>query len=179
MAKDPRISGYANALLAIATAEDVLDRVEDELFRFSQALGSEMKLRDALVDPSLPADHRSKMVAELLGDKATDHTVNFIRFVVEQGRARELPEIIEQVVKQAAETRGQVVAEVRTAAPLSDQQKQQLIDALEKQTGRKVELKVILDQSVIGGLIAQVGDIVFDASVKRRLNGLRERIGSR
>lgn len=179
MTKDPRTSGYADALLAIATAEGVLDTVGDELFRFARVLEQELKLRDALIDPSLPADHRSKMVAELLGAKASSHTVNLIRFVVEQGRARELPEIIDAVVERAAEARNFAVAEVRSAAPLSDAQKVALTEALEGATGRKVELKVVVDQSVIGGLIARVGDVVFDASVRRKVAGLRERIGSR
>lgn len=179
MTMDPRISGYADALLAIATAEDVLDTVGDELFRFARVLEQELKLRDALVDPSLPAEHRSKMVAELLGAKASSHTVNLIRFVVEQGRARELPEIIDAVVARAAAARDYALADVRSATPLTDAQKASLTGALETATGRKVELKVVVDQSVIGGLIAVVGDFVFDASVRRRVAVLRERIGSR
>lgn len=179
MTTDPRISGYADAFIAVATAEGVLDKVGDELFRFARVLEQELKLRDALIDPSLPADHRSKMVVEILGAKASAHTVNLVRFVVEQGRARDLPEIIDTVVLRAAEARNFSVGEVRSATPLTDAQKASLTEALERATGRNIELKVVVDQSVIGGLIARVGDVVFDASVRRKVAGLRERIGSR
>lgn len=176
---DARTSGYADGLFQIAKAEGVLETVEDELFRFARSLEGELKLRDALVDPGLPVEQRSKLVAELLGTKASPHTVNIIRFVVEQGRARELPAIIDEMVKHAASERNLAVAEVRAAVPLVDEQRTALVAALEKATGRKIELKVLVDPSVVGGFVARVGDVVFDASIRRRLQGLREKIGSR
>jgi F-type H+-transporting ATPase subunit delta len=175
--RDPRIEGYAKALLDIAQAEGVLDQVEDELFRFARTLENEIRLRDALVDPQLPVERRVAMLRELLGQKATQHTVNLIGFVVEQGRARELIQIIDSLVELAAKERQKAVAEVRTAVALDDDQRARLERALREATGKEITLKVIVDPSVVGGLVARVGDLVFDASVRRRLERAKEELG--
>jgi F-type H+-transporting ATPase subunit delta len=175
--RDPRIEGYAKALLDIAQAEGALDQVEDELFRFARALENEIRLRDALVDPQLPVERRVAMLRELLGTKASQHTVNLISFVVEQGRARELTQIIDSLVELAAKERQKAVAEVRTAVALDDAQRARLERALRGATGKEITLKIIVDPSVVGGLIARVGDLVFDASVRRRLERAKEELG--
>jgi F-type H+-transporting ATPase subunit delta len=66
------------------------------------------------------------------------------------------------------------VGEVRTAIPLDDEQRRRLTEALERATGKKIELKVIVDPSVVGGIVARVGDTVIDGSIRHRLEQLRE-----
>lgn len=175
--RNERVQGYAAALFQVAQAEGALEQVEDELFRFARTLERESRLRDALTDPNLPADHRANMIEELLGDKASPHTRNIISFVVVQGRARDLGAIVDALVEQAATARQRSIAEVRSAVPLDGDQRQRLTAALEQATGKAIELKVIPDPSVIGGLVARVGDSVFDASIKRRIQVARERFG--
>jgi F-type H+-transporting ATPase subunit delta len=175
--KDDRTKGYARALFDVAKAEGVLDDVEDEMFRFARTLEHEIRLRDALIDPNLPADHRAKMVDELLGTRATQHTRNFIAFVVQQGRARDLSAIVDALVALVSAERKKGVAEVRSAVPLDAAQREKLRKALERATGKKLELKVFVDPSVMGGLVATVGDMVFDASIRRRLQVAREHFG--
>ena len=169
--------GYAQALFQIAQAEGALEQVEDELFRFARTLESENRLREALTDISLPPEHRTKMVQELLGDKASPHTVNTLSFLVQQGRARDLPKIIDSLVQLAAEERSKAVGEVRTAVQLDESERDKLRDAISKATGKQVELKVIVDPNVIGGLLVRVGDQVFDGTVRRRLQQAKEGIG--
>lgn len=169
--------GYAQALFQIARAEGALEKVEDELFRFARVLENENRLREALTDISLPPEHRAKMVEELLGGKASPHTVNIVSFLVQQGRARDLPKIIDSLVQLAAEEREKAVAEVRTAVALDEEDRKKLVDAITKATGKHVDLKVIIDPNVIGGLLVRVGDQVFDGTVKRRLELAKERIG--
>jgi len=171
------IHGYAQALFQIAQAEGALEQVEDELFRFARILENETRLREALTDPSLPSEQRTKMVEELLGNKATPHTTNVIAFIVQQGRARELPKIIDSLVQLAAEERHKAVAEVRSATPLDEPQRETLKEAITRATGKQVELKVLVDPSVLGGLLVRVGDQVFDGTVRRRLQMAKEHIG--
>jgi F-type H+-transporting ATPase subunit delta len=178
-AKDPRVQGYATALFEVARAEGALEQVEDELFRFARTLERETRLRDALTDPNLPADHRAQMLTELLSDKASPYTTNIVTFIVQQGRARDLTRIIDSLVELAAEARSQSVAEVRSAVPLDADQRARLKAALEQASGKQVELKVIVDPGIIGGLSAQVGDQVYDASVRRRLELAKELLGRR
>ena len=169
-----RIDGYAQGIFEIAQAEGSLEKVENELFQFSQLFQDNEQLREKLTDQSLPVEKRQAIVEDLLGQKATPLTVNLISFIVGAGRARELPEIVNRLVQRAAAARQHEVAEVRSAIMLDEEQQRRLIEALEKATGKKIELKVIQDPSVLGGVVARVGDTVIDGTVRRRLEQLRE-----
>ena len=171
------VRGYAQALFQIAQAEGALEQVEDELFRFARILENETRLREALTDPALPPEQRAKIIQELLGNKATPHTTNIVAFIVQQGRARELPKIIDSLVELAAAERRKGIAEVRTALPLDEEQRRKLTEAIERATGKQVELKVLVDPTVIGGLLVRVDDQVFDGTVRRRLQMAKEHIG--
>lgn len=168
--------GYAQALFQVARAEEALEQVEDELFRFARTVERETKLREALTDIALPPEHRARMVGELLGPKASPHTTNIVSFLVQQGRARELPQIIDSLVELAAREREKAIAEVRAAVPLDADRRERLRAAISRATGKQVELKVLVDPSVIGGLLVRVGDQVFDGTVRRRLQTARERL---
>jgi len=169
-----RIDGYAQGIFEIAKAEGSLEKVENELFQFSQLFQDNEQLREKLTDQSLPVEKRQAIVEDLLGQKATPVTVNLISFVVGAGRARELPEIVNRLVDRAAAERQREVAEVRAAIMLDEEQRRRLTEALEKATGKKIELKIIQDPSVLGGIVARVGDTVIDGTVRRRLDQLRE-----
>jgi F-type H+-transporting ATPase subunit delta len=97
-------------------------------------------------------------------------------FVVEQGRGRELGNIVETLAQVAAERRQSAFAEVRSAVPLGATQRRRLAKALSEATGRQVELKVVVDPSVIGGVVARVGDEVFDGSVRSRLDEAKQHL---
>ncbi len=171
-----RIDGYATALLEVARAEDRLDEVEDELFRFARALEGSDALRNSLTDQYIPAAKRQAIVEDLLGGRASPITTALVSFVVGAGRAGDLPEIISRLVERAAAAKKKVAAEVRSAVPLSDDQRTRLAAALSAATGKQVDLKVVVDPSVMGGLVAQVGDIVIDGSVRSRLDQLTSRL---
>ncbi len=176
---DPRdlIRGYAQAILTIAEAEGRLDQVSEELFHFSKALERSNELRSALTDIAIPDDRKKAVIEELLGDRATELTKHVIEFVIAQGRARELDRIVEELAGLATERRAKVLGEVRSAVPLDEEQRQRLNDALSKATGKVVDAKVIVDPTVVGGIYAKVGDTVIDATVRRRLQELKESIG--
>jgi F-type H+-transporting ATPase subunit delta len=169
-----RVDGYAQGIFEIAKAEGSLETVENELFQFSQLFQGNEQLREKLTDQSLPVEKRQAIVEDLLGQRASHLTVNVISFVVGAGRARELPEIVNRLVQRAAAARQREVAEVRTALPLDDEQRRRLTEALHRATGKQIELKVIVDPSVIGGVVARVGDTVIDGTIRRRLEQLRE-----
>ena len=176
MAQDELIHGYAEALFKVVQAEGELDRVEDELFRFGKLLETNHELKQALSDQSIDKIQRVKVLDELLSDKVSSHTLGLLTFVVEQGRARQLPQILKELSDLAAEARNAVVAEVRSAIPLDAKQREELAAALSKATGKKVEVKVLVDPSVIGGIVAKVGDTVIDGTVRHRLEQLKEQV---
>ncbi|MEA2477802.1 MAG: F-type H+-transporting ATPase subunit delta [Actinomycetota bacterium] len=170
------IRGYAEALFRVVQAEGEVDRVEDELYRFGKLLETNHELKQALADQGIDRAQREKILDALLADKVSPHTLSMLQFIVGQGRARQLPQILEMVSEIAAEARNSVVAEVRSAVPLDDGQRKELQTALSKATGKDVTVKVLIDPSVIGGLVAKVGDTVIDGTVKRRLEQLRDQV---
>jgi F-type H+-transporting ATPase subunit delta len=168
-----RIGAYADAMFDVALAEGIVGEVEDELFRFARAYEASDELRDALTDPHIPASRRQQIVEDLLGPRATHVTTALVSMVVGTGRGRELPTIIDSLVRKSAEAQKKAVAEVRSAVELSDDQRRRLADAIEKATGKSVEVKVVVDPSVLGGLVTTVGDTVIDGSVRTRLEQLK------
>ncbi|MBI5157495.1 MAG: ATP synthase F1 subunit delta [Acidimicrobiia bacterium] len=179
MPVDDRIEGYAAAILEFATAEGQLERVGDELFRIARAFESSNPLREALTDPRIPAERKKGVIDDLLGAKTLPLTVNLVSFVVNAGRASDLPAIADRVAARAAATRSKAIAEVRTAIDLDAATLARLTAALNAATGKDVEVKVVVDASVIGGVVARVGDLVIDGTVSHRLEQLRETLNKR
>jgi len=173
---DARIEGYARALFEVARAEGTLDEVEDELFRFARSYESSDELRSALTDEAVPAAKRQAIVEDLLGGRATSTTTQLISMVVGSGRGRDLPAIIDRLVQRAAHSKNLEVAEVRSAVALTDDQQTRIRAALANATGKQVTLKTIVDPSIIGGIVATVGDTVIDGSVRTRVDQLKSRL---
>ena len=173
---DARIQGYARGLFEVARAEGTLDEVEDELFRFARAFESNEELRSRLTDEVIPIERRIAIVEDLLGGQATPTTTQLVSMVVGSGRARDLPAIVDELVQRAASAKDLDVAEVRTAVPLTDDQQARLKAALENATGKSLNLKAIVDPSVLGGVVATVGDTVIDDTVRTRIEQLKSRL---
>jgi F-type H+-transporting ATPase subunit delta len=173
---DPRIDGYARALFEVARADGTLEEVEDELFRFARSFESTESLRTALTDDSIPASRRQGIVEDLLGDSATATTVQLISLVVGLGHGHDLVSIIDALVARASASKNLALAEVRSAVALSDDQQNRLRAALANATGQQVNLKVVVDPKVIGGIVATVGDTVIDGSIRTRVDQLKARL---
>lgn len=173
---EARIEGYARALVEIAEAEGNLSVVENELFRLARALEQSEPLRKVLTDESIPAVRRQAVVEELIGAAATNTTTQLVGLIIGAGRGRDLPAIVDKVVKRASSAQNKDLAEVRTAVALTPEQEARLAAALEKATGKKVNLKVVVDPNVLGGVIATVGDSVIDGSVRTRLDQVKSRL---
>ena len=173
-----RITGYANGIFELAKAEGELERVESELFTISQALDGSPELRSTLTDPQLPMEKKHALIDDLIGGRASSLSVDLVQLIVSQGRASELSDIARAVVEAAAASRDKAVAEVRSAVPLDEETIERLTVALGRATGKSVEVKVVVDESVIGGIVARVGDIVIDGSLARRVDSLRQAVES-
>jgi F-type H+-transporting ATPase subunit delta len=174
---DERVAGYARAIFEVARAEGVLDRVGDELFGFSKVVEQDPKLREALTDPAVPIENRRSLVRDLLDQRTHPLTPTLIDLVLEAGRGRDLDKIASELVNEVAERREHVLAEVRTAVPLDDANRERLELALSSATGHTVEAKIIVDPSIVGGVVARVGDLVFDGSIAGRLEDAKHAFG--
>jgi F-type H+-transporting ATPase subunit delta len=176
---DDRISGYASAILDLARAEGQLERVESEFLAIGQAVETSADLRSTLTDPQLPIDKKQAIIDDLIGGRASALTVGLVQFIVGQGRSSEIPSIAKSFVEKAVESRDRAVAEVRSAVPLDDATVDRLATALGKATGKRVEVKVIVDESIMGGIVARVGDVVIDGTIANAIGELRQAVLSR
>lgn len=176
MASRDKVEAYAQAMLEVARAEGHLAAVEDDLFRFARTFEANDSLRHALTDPALPIERRIAVVDELMGGKALATSTALASLVVAAGQTGELPSIVDRFVELAATERKHELAEVRSAIPLDDKQIERLAVALGKATGKDVEVKVIVDPSVLGGIVARVGDTVIDGTIRHRLEQLKEQL---
>lgn len=171
------VDHYASALLSIASAEDDPAGAVDEIFRAAQGLSGHAELIQTLADPRIPGERKHGIVDEILKDRATRVTVAAMNFIVGAGQAPNFGAIATRLAQLAADAEGEIVAEVRTPVELDERQIERLTAALNKATGRRVQVKTVIDPSVIGGLVAKVGDTVLDGSVQHRLAELREQWG--
>ena len=109
---DEKIQGYAQAILAVASAESNGAQVEDEIYRFSQVLQSSEELKSTLSDASIPSARRQQIVEDLLDGQATQTTVALVSMIVAAGMGSDIKAIAERVVGLGAESRDKAVAEV-------------------------------------------------------------------
>ena len=173
---DQRVQSYGDAIVAIARAEHALDAVEDELLRVAKAIEGDRDLHDALTNIQHPVDRRIAAIERIL-PTAHPATRSAISMLVAAEQAGRIGEIAAHVSSLAAGERGRAVAEVYVAVPIDDAKREQLRVALERATGKQLTLKVFVDPSVIGGVLAKVGDTVIDGTLARRLAHVRSRLG--
>lgn len=169
-----RHTGYAHAMLNVAQAEGNVAGISSEIFNIGQAVGNSEELRNALSDRAIPADRRQQIVEDLLGGKASSATVGLVSMVVGAGRGGELPKIASELAGLAANEQGRQVATVRSAVALTEDQQQRLAAALKQSTGTDVDIQVVIDPTVVGGVVTSIGDTVIDGSIRSRLSKLRE-----
>ena len=175
---DDRIKGYARGIFEMARGEGSLERVEGELLTISRVFETSPELRSTLTDPRLPLEKKQAIVDGLIGSRASTLTVGVIQLLVSQGRASEIPAVAIAVAGAAAASRDKEVAEVRSAVPLDETTIARLAASLQRATGKDVEVKVVVDPEIIGGLIARVGDTVIDGSIAKRVDSVRQAVRS-
>ncbi len=177
MSDADRIDGYAAAVLAVARAEGDQSGLSDQLFQVAQAIEGSAELRDTLTNPQIPLDRKKGVVDDVLSGRASKVVVSVVNMLVANGRVGELGSIARRALDLAAEGEKAVVAEVRSAIELDQATLDRLAAKLSAVTGKKVQPKVVVDPKVVGGVVAKVGDTVFDGSVASRLQELREAWG--
>ncbi|MEO3809675.1 F0F1 ATP synthase subunit delta [Sphaerisporangium sp. B11E5] len=164
------------AAAADAESREMLDDVEDELFRFGRIVEANPRLRMVLADVAVPADAKSGLLAGLLEGKVTPVTLGMVTRLVGSTRGRSLEASLEEYIRLVAEQRQQLVAVVRSAVPLTDAQKRRLADWLRSTYGRDVHLNTEVDPRVIGGFSVRLGDEMIDTTIAGRIEEVRRRL---
>lgn len=171
-----RMRGYAERVLEELTDNADLDAVEDDLFALARAVEGSFELREAFGDEN--AERRVGIARDLLTSRIRPETIRLIVELFTSGRTRNLAGLLDWLVSLIAEERGRRVAVVRSPVPLDAMEKSRLAASLGRLTGRQVEVRVIEDPDVLGGVLVSVGDFMIDATVRLRLERLRDALGA-
>ncbi len=174
MARDPVIQGYAEAFFHVAQAENALDRVEEELTRFKNGLESSAEIKEFLSNLQISPEGKKSAMLQLFGEKVSTLTLHLVNLVIDQGRQRKLPNIIEAFFALAQESREKVTAEVITSVPLTDDLLQRLAKELSSVSKKQVFLKPMIDESILGGMIVKMENKIIDGSIKHRLEEMKQ-----
>lgn len=169
-----RIAGYAEGILAIARAEGDLEATRSQLRDVAEAVAMNNDLRSSLANNLLPAASRTQVVDDLLGGKATDTVRALVGMIVASGRGSDLGAIVDAFGQMVASASGNQMAVVRSAVPLTDEQRARLAQALADRVGVPIELENIVDPDVVGGAVTTIGDTVIDGSLRSKLNQMHE-----
>jgi F-type H+-transporting ATPase subunit delta len=165
------------AVVASAEAGGRLDALEDELFRFGRVVSADSGLRDALSAHGGDEDAKVALVEALLEGKASPEAILLVLQAAVSPRGRRFGRVLESYLAIAAMRREQLTATVTAAFPLDDVQAQRLAQALSSIYARTVQINVVLDPAVVGGIRVQVGDEVVDGTILRRLQEAERALG--
>jgi F-type H+-transporting ATPase subunit delta len=169
---------YARALLDVAVKEQAdLELIERELTQFADLFKQYPLLEKVLLNPAVPVPRKRAAVADLLAQaKFTPIVTKLIALLADRDRLVLVPDLLKAYSDRLLDYRGVVRAEVTTATELDAGRRDAIQHGLAALTGRTVRLATKIDPSIIGGLVARIGSTVYDASVTRQLEKMKERL---
>jgi F-type H+-transporting ATPase subunit delta len=166
---------YAEAAFELATRDDALDAY-DEGLELASSMVAQQNVLAILRNPARPLKQRTEVVDSLLATRVPEPILKLVGLLVARGRIDRLGHVAAEYRRMLNEQRGIVAAVAKTAMPLSQDETAALRKKVAGITGRTVDLRVEVDASLIGGITVRVGDTLYDASVRGRLERLRERL---
>jgi F-type H+-transporting ATPase subunit delta len=168
---------YAEAAFEVALRDDELDGWRDDLETAAAMLGRP-EVEPVVDSPAVPTAQRLAVVDKLLGGRIRPGALRLVSVLVERGRVRDLARVRDQYQRQLNAHRGIVVATVTSAAPLTDDESAAVRAQVEAMAGSTVELRTAVDPALLGGVTVQIGDRLVDASIRGRLERLRDQLNT-
>jgi F-type H+-transporting ATPase subunit delta len=166
---------YAEAAFELATRDTALDAYADGLDLAAGTLGEGTAV-EVLRNPAQPLKQRVEIVDGLLANRVPDQILKLVGLLVERGKIDRIGDVAREYRRLLNKERGVVEALATSASPLTEAETAALERKVARMTGSTVDLRVEVDDSLIGGLTVRVGDTLYDASVRGRLERLRERL---
>lgn len=170
---------YARAILDVAASPQRANTVRAELDKFEQARRESKELQELYANPGIENEAKFKVthaIASRLG--LSDLTGKVLEVLIRNHRINQLDGVVEALAQMVNDQLNVAIVDVRSAHKLTEQEMAQLRKTLEQKAGRRVEVRVETDPSLIGGFVARIGSEVFDASVAGKINKFRESLGS-
>lgn len=169
---------YAKALVELSHEKNVVEKTRTDLAAFVAAVDAEVSLRKLFASPAFTPEAKKKVISELASRLGLqENTQRFLSHLAEAGRIRNLREVTEAFEEILAERQNRARARLTTAAPLSPAELGDIQQKLEKVTGKKVEVDAKVDQALIGGVLAQIGSVIYDGTIRNQLGKMREKLG--
>jgi F-type H+-transporting ATPase subunit delta len=169
---------YARAIMDVMQSPEKANEVRHELERFEEVRKGSSELHDLYANPGIENETKLKITTSIgkrLG--LSDMAIKVLGVVIANHRMNGLESIVDALGEMVRDATNTVAAEVRAAQKLTAEEEQQLRSTLEKKAGRKVEMTVTTDPSLIGGFVAKLGSEVYDASVLGKIDKFRESLG--
>lgn len=168
---------YAEALIGAARKDGQVDPVVDELQEFvDDIFGAQPRFAEMLASPTLNVEQKDRLLTQITEGRAHPTVARFLRVVNHHGRLALLPTIAREAVALRDKMQNRRNVHVRSAEPLTEAQQAELRSRVVALTGADPVIHVQVEPSLIGGLIIQVGDEVYDLSVRSRLEQMRRQI---
>lgn len=171
------VLNYAQALVNVAEAQGQTSEVLDELDEFvADVLEANPQFAELLSTPSVAAHDKDRILAGTFGGRASETLVRFLRVLNKHGRLGLVAPIARQARALWDRSQNRIPVTVRSAVPLGEEQRSSLYERLGRMIAATPVVDYRVDPSLIGGLVVQVGDEVYDASVRSRLQSLRKQL---
>jgi F-type H+-transporting ATPase subunit delta len=169
---------YAEALFEAAKEGHRLAEVREALAKFAAAVAETPELRSVLRNPQLESSEKAAILRDLVGEEEPLFT-NFLQLAAEKGRVGEIEEIAREFERLMVREERRLSVELTTARELSDDEAAAIVGQIEQAVGRKVEATRSVDRDLVGGIVVQAGSLRVDASVRGRLERLRQELVTR
>ncbi|MFN7312238.1 MAG: ATP synthase F1 subunit delta [Bacteroidota bacterium] len=166
-------SRYAKSLLDLAKEQNIVDAVVADIRTLAAVLKENRNLESVLKSPIITGERKLTVLTKIFEGSFQKITIVFFDVVIRKKRERYLPAMIKAFIEQYNELNNIAEATVKTATPVSNEILAEIKGHIEKQTGKTINLTATTDASLIGGLVVQVGDRLFDASVSGKLNKIK------
>ncbi|MEW6183133.1 MAG: F0F1 ATP synthase subunit delta [Bacillota bacterium] len=167
---------YSRALFEIAQKENLLDKIEQELSDIMDTLDASQDLRRVVFHPQVPTSVKKDIVKEVFGAEVEPYTLNFINVIMDARREIFLKDVVGEYTRLVNETRNVVEVEITSAVEVQSADKDELVKALGKVTGKDVKVGYQVEPEILGGLVVRIGNRVIDSSVARQLQRLKEQV---
>jgi len=167
---------YSTALFELAREKNLIDIAWEQFNSLAAYLRVDRTFLDFMTAPQVNDAKKESLIEKVFSGVLEKTFYNFLMFLARKRRIKFLPEIIEEFDRLYREHKGIARATVITAMPVTDQERQRIIDELASKTNLKIELEEKVDMAIIGGVVVKLHDQIIDGSIRHGLNLLRNRL---
>jgi F-type H+-transporting ATPase subunit delta len=167
---------YASALLDIGQERKILSQLEEELGFVAKLLGDDNNLVLFFSAPGVSKDSKKAFVDRVFKDQLSDISVNFLKILIDNNRHLSIRDIHLALVEFIDELNNRQRVQVVSSSSLNAEATRKIKDALEKKFSKEIIIEEVVDETIIGGIVIKIGDLVIDGSLAKDLKSIKEKL---